>query len=279
MGQPGDHLDQLIADTLKSENMELIDIHSHVLPGVDDGSVSVDETIAMLKIAHETGTRKIVLTPHMFLDLFNNNDFVEIGDRVEKLKSELESCQDAFPFLEEMHLFAGAENYASPEFLKALDEGCVLTLNGSRYLLLEFHTGFQYSQIQEVIMRVFSAGYTPVIAHPERYVAIQKDPARIKHFLEMGCVVQVNADSFMGGSGSRAKRCVRRLLTEGLVDAIASDGHRLRWRPPNLGRVLRKLEQEFEKEHMEGWLVETPGLILANERLISSASASASVGS
>ena len=252
--------------------MELIDIHSHVLPVVDDGSVSVDETIAMLKIAHETGTRKIVATPHMFLDLFNNNDFVEIGDRFEQLNSELVSCQDAFPFLEEMHLYSGAENHASPEFLKALDQGCVLTLNGSRYLLLEVSPTVPFSQIQEVLERVSSAGYTPVIAHPERYGAIQEDPARIEQFWEMGCVVQVNADSFMGGSGSRAKRCVRRLLTAGVVDVIASDGHRLRWRPPNLGRVLTKLEQEYERESVVGWLVENPGLILANERLIPAAS-------
>ncbi|MCZ6768584.1 MAG: hypothetical protein O7D93_04990 [Acidobacteria bacterium] len=259
--------------------MELIDIHSHLLPRVDDGSVSVDETIAMLKIAHETGTRKIVLTPHMFLDLFHNNDFVEIGDRIEQLKLELESCQDAFPFLEEMHLYSGAENYASPEFLKALDQGCVLTLNGSRYLLLEFYMPLPFSQIQEVIERVSSSGYTPVIAHPERYGAIQEDPARIEQFWEMGCVVQVNADSFMGGSGSRAKKCVRRLLTAGVVDVIASDGHRLRWRPPNLGRVLTKLEQEYERESVVGWLLDNPGLILANERLIPAASALASVGS
>ena len=78
--------------------MEIVDIHSHVLPGVDDGAVSVDETIAMLRIAYDAGTRKIAATPHMFLDLFHNNDFVQILDRFEQLKSDLESCQEAIPF-------------------------------------------------------------------------------------------------------------------------------------------------------------------------------------
>ena len=252
--------------------MEFIDIHSHVLPGVDDGASSVDETIAMLKLAHETGTRKIVATPHMFLNLFNNNDFVEICDRFEQLKSDLDSCQDAFPFLQEMHLYSGAENYASPEFLKALDEGCVLPLNGSRYLLVEVSPGLPFSQIQTVTERVSGSGYTPVIAHPERYGAIQKDPARIKQVWEMGCVIQMNADSFMGGSGSATRSCAGTLLTAGLVDVIASDGHRLGWRPPNLGRVVERLQPEYEQEDVVGWLVENPGLILSNERLIPAAS-------
>ena len=249
--------------------MDIVDIHSHVLPGVDDGAVNVDETIAMLRIAYDAGTRKIVATPHMFLDLFHNNDFVQILDRFEQLKSELKSCQDAFPFLQEMHLYSGAENFASPEFLTALDQGCVLTLNGSRYLLIEFPPVLPFRQIQTFIEKVLSTNYTPIIAHPERYGAIQKDPLRVERFQQMGCVIQVNADSIRGGSGSRAKQCSRSLLKAGLVDVIASDGHRLRWRPPNLGRVLRRLEEEYEKEEITGWLVESPGRILANKRLAS----------
>ena len=249
--------------------MEIVDIHSHVLPGVDDGAVSVDETIAMLRIAYDAGTRKIVATPHMFLDLFHNNDFVQILDRFEQLKSELESCQDAFPFLQDMHIYSGAENFASQEFLAALEQGCVLTLNGSRYLLVEFSPVLPFRHFLSVIEKVVATGYTPVIAHPERYGAIQKDPLRVEQFEQMGCVIQVNADSVRGGSGSRAKKCSRSLLQAGWVDVIASDGHRLRWRPPNLGGVLGRLEEEFTKDDIAGWLVENPGRILANKRLAS----------
>ena len=249
--------------------MDIVDIHSHVLPGVDDGAVSVDETIAMLRIAYDAGTRKIVATPHMFLDLFHNNDFVHILDRFEQLKSELESCQEAFPFLQDIHLYSGAENFASPEFLTALEQGCVLTLNGSRYLLVEFPPVLAFSQIQIVIEKVVATGYTPVIAHPERYRAIQKDPSRAELFEQMGCVVQVNADSVRGRAGSRARQCSLSLLQAGRVDVIASDGHRLRWRPPNLGRVLRRLEEKYTKDDIAGWLMENPGRILANKRLVS----------
>ena len=179
--------------------MEIVDIHSHLLPGVDDGAVSVDETIAMLQMAYDAGTRKIIATPHMFHALFHNNDFVQILDRFEQLQSDLRSCQDAFPFLQNMHLYSGAENFASPEFLTALDQGCVLTLNGSRYLLVEFSPVLPLSQLQSVLEKVVATGYTPVIAHPERYGAIQKEPLRVEQFERMGCVIQLNADSVRGG--------------------------------------------------------------------------------
>ncbi|MDA2937878.1 hypothetical protein MYX75_06410 [Acidobacteria bacterium AH-259-A15] len=247
--------------------MNFVDIHTHVLPGVDDGAASIDETIAMLRMAYDGGTRKIVATPHMFFDLFKNNDFVEIRDRFDQLTSDLNSYQDTFPFLKAIEVYPGAENYASPEFLEALGQGCVLTLNGSRYLLVEFSPMLPFSQIENVIQRVFAAGYTPVIAHSERYAAIQEDPMRMVRFWEMGCVTQVNADSLLGGWGSRATKCAKALLEEGLVNVIASDGHRVRWRPPVLEGVFGKLESEYAGEDVAAWMVENPQGILANESL------------
>lgn len=247
--------------------MDIVDIHSHVLPGVDDGSVSVDETIAMLRLAYDSGTRKIVATPHMFLDLFGNNDFVQIQDHFGQLQSDLKSCQDAFPFLRDMRIYPGAENFVSPEFLTALDQGCVLTLNGSRYLLVEFPPILPFGQIKTAVEKILATGYTPIVAHPERYGAIQKDPLRVEQLRKRGCVSQVNSDSIRGGSGSRAKQCSKTLLQSGLIDVIASDGHRLSWRPPTLGRVLRRLEERYGKEDIMDWLEENPGRILANKRL------------
>ena len=97
-------------------------------------------------------------TPHMFFDLFRNNDFVEIRDRFDQLTSDLNSYQDKFPFLKEIQVYPGAENYASAEFLEALDQGCVLALNGSRYPLIEVSLMLPFSQIESVIQRVFAAG-------------------------------------------------------------------------------------------------------------------------
>ena len=247
--------------------MNFVDVHTHILPEVDDGAASIDETIAMLRIAYDGGTRKIVATPHMFLDLFGNDDVVQVQNSFQQLMLDLHSRVDLFPFLEEMKCYLGSENYVSPEFLEALEQGCVLSLNGSRYLLVEFYPLFPFRQIEQVVQRVFGAGYTPVLAHPERYAAIQDDPLRIEQFWDMGVVTQLNASSLLMGEGSRTKECAEQLLREGLVDVIASDGHRPQWRPPNLERVFGLLENDYEREDIAGWMWENGEGILMNERL------------
>ena len=247
--------------------MSFVDIHSHILPGVDDGAGSIDETIAMLKVAYESGTKKIVATPHMFHDLFDNNDFVETRKKFDELIEQLEANQATFPFLSEIQVCPGAENYASPAFLKALDEGCVLTLNGSRYLLVETAFLLPFSQIEILIQRVHLAGFTPVLAHPERYGSIQEDPERLVKLWDVGCVCQINADSLLGASGSRARKCGETLLEEGLVDIIASDGHKLKWRTPELKSICEKLRREYSEEDVQALLVENPECIVANEAL------------
>lgn len=102
--------------------MNFVDIHTHILPGVDDGAQSLEDTLVMLRIAYDSGTRRMVATPHMFLDLFNNNDFLEIRDRFEALIRDLNSYQEKQPHIKEMDLYLGAENYASPEFLESTRE-------------------------------------------------------------------------------------------------------------------------------------------------------------
>ena len=247
--------------------MDLVDVHSHILPGVDDGSGSVEETIAMLSLAYESGTRRIVATPHMFLHRFGNYDFVQIRDQFDQLSTQLESAREEFAFLGQMQIFCGAENYASSEFLEALEQGCVLTLNASRYLLVEVSPALPFSQLENVMDRVLGSGLTPVMAHPERYSAVQEQPIRLAALWDRGCVTQLNGGSLLRGSGSRTNRCAKTLLAEGLVDVIASDGHRVGWRPPELGGVEQLLEGEYSQEDIRRWLMENPAVILANGTL------------
>jgi protein-tyrosine phosphatase len=250
-----------------------IDIHTHILPEIDDGAQDIDEAVAMLRIAHGGGTRKIVLTSHMFIDLFDSFDFVEIRDRFSQFLFLLKSREEQFNFLRELDLYLGAENYASPEFLEALDQGRVLSLNGSRYLMVEFSPMLFFDQIAEIIQRVLLAGYTPIIAHPERYAAIQEDPLRIERLWQMGCVVQINADSLLRDSISRTNKCAHWLLREGFVDVIASDAHRPGWRPPCLDLVFECLEQQYAREDIAQWMWSNANLILANKSLVCADSA------
>lgn len=247
--------------------MNFVDIHTHLLPGVDDGAASTDEAVGMLKLAYEAGTRKIVATPHMFFEMFGNFDFVAIRDRFDVFVGELDEYREKLPFLNEMQVYLGAENYASPELFEALEQGCVLSLNGSRYLLVEVPILLPFSQIENVVARVFAAGYTPVLAHAERYGGVQEDPSRLVPFWERGGVVQVNGDSLLGGWGSKAQKSARKLLAEGIVDVIASDGHRLARRTPALDKALRWLESQFGEEDVQAWLSENPGALVGNELL------------
>ena len=247
--------------------MNFVDIHTHILPGVDDGAATIEETIAMLRLAHAAGTRKMVATPHMFCDLFQNNDIAQIRDRFQALRSDLKASRKTHPFLTEIVIYPGAENYASPEFLEALDRARVLTLNGSRYLLVEVPVMMPFGRIQNVVERVFSAGYTPLLAHVERYLAFQEDWDRLGQLRQSGMIVQVNGNSLRGASGSGAQTCARTLLAQGLVDVIASDGHRSRVRKPQLQEVFQQLRDEFAEEDLNRWMVESPNLILANESL------------
>jgi protein-tyrosine phosphatase len=247
--------------------MDFIDLHTHILPGVDDGSKNIGETLVMLRIAYDSGTRGMVATPHMFLDLFANHDFLRIRDRFEAFIRELDQYREKLAYLDEMDLYLGAENYASPKFLDALGQGCVLTINGSRYLLVEVSPDLPMSQIDTIMDRVLVADYTPVIAHVERYAAVQQDPPQMENLRNLGCVIQVNARSLAGASGSRNQRCAERLLQESLVDVIATDGHQPRWRPPDFQSVYQKLGQEHAKDDVLRWMVKNPRLILSNAPL------------
>jgi len=246
---------------------QFVDIHSHCLPGVDDGCKDIDETLAMLKRACEKGTRRIVATPHMFTDLFGNYDFVTIREHFDSLTAELHTYRDRLPFLKQIGVDLGAENYVSTEFFDALSQGCVLTLNGSRYLLVEVSPMFPLSQIRAALARVFEAGYVPVLAHTERIRAIQEEPSQVEEIWRQGCVVQINGDSLLRGSGSRSRHCAKRILAEGLVDVIASDGHRPNWRPPDLSEVFEKLKLEYHQEDILRWMADNPSRILANSEL------------
>lgn len=247
--------------------MYFTDIHTHIIPSIDDGSTDIKETIEMLSIAYNGGTRAIAATPHMFLDLFGNNDLIAVQDRFDALMVALKAHRDQFNFLKDIKVSLGAENYASPEFLEALDQGHVLTLNDSRYLLIEFPPVLPFSQIQMVIQRIFLAGYTPIFAHPERCSAIQEEPVRMVNFWEQGCITQVNSDSLLGGGSSRSTKCAEELITEGLVDVIASDAHRVRWRPPDLGRIFRQLQDHYTQEDVRAWMCGNANSILIDKRL------------
>lgn len=247
-----------------------VDIHSHIIPAIDDGPSTIEDVVEMLRKAHGKGTREVVATPHMFLDLFNNSDPRAVKDAFGETVAELErrSVLPESSFLADMSFYPGAENFISREFLDATEAGRVLSLNDSRYLLVEAPPYLSVIQMRYAFDRVLASNLRPVIAHPERYVAFQDRPTRVFEFLEKGCVIQVNGGSILGLYGRRAKKASWTLLKEDLVHVIASDSHGSFVKPHDLGSVYSALRGKFKKAKLKLWLSVNPGSIVRNGPLV-----------
>ncbi len=240
--------------------MGLIDIHTHLLPCFDDGPQSSTEAAAMLEAAWAGGTREIVATPHMFHSHLGSDDREEVEALFAGWRSEL---------LEEMErprpaIHLGAENYVSSEFAEALAVKRVLTLAGSRYLLIEFWPMILAGAARNAIATIQEAGYVPVLAHVERYGFLQDEPGLLEQLIEGGVVAQVNAGAILGRQGLRIARLADRWLRRGWVAVVASDGHSVTFRPPDLGEVASYLESRFGGETAELCLTRNPSALLAD---------------
>lgn len=249
--------------------MQFVDIHTHVIPSVDDGATSIEETIQMLRVAYDSGTRGIVATPHMFLDGYEKNDILLINDRFANTVSALKEYSERpeYAFIREMRLTLGSENYASIEFIEALARGCVIPINGGRYLLVEFSPFLPLTKIQMILQRVLQSGYIPVVAHTERVTAVQEKPDRVQELAAMGCFFQVNADSFLDSANPRLRKTSLALAKAGHIHVIASDGHRPDRRPPILSTASQKLQQKFSPQAAQTWLQDNPARIVDNLRI------------
>jgi protein-tyrosine phosphatase len=249
--------------------MRFADIHTHLIPGVDDGATSIEQTVEMLRLAYDNGTRSVVATPHMFLDIYRGNTLMAINDRfatMMELLGEMGRLPEGV-FLREMDVTLGAEHYGSVEFVQALEQGLVLPINGSVYLLVEFSPFLPWNMVEIIVKRAFEAGYFPIIAHVERIVAVQEKPAHVKGLVERGCLLQVNAESFLDDVDGRTRKTAQTLAHDRLLHVIASDGHRPECRPPLLLEASRRLLRKYRPEQVEAWMWGNPRAIVSNLRI------------
>ncbi len=189
----------------------MIDIHSHILPLVDDGSKSLDDSLTMLKNLKKIGVKDVVLTPH--------NRGIYLCSKGQ-LKKEFEKFKKASASIG-INLYLGQEIYYNDSTLEKLKSGELLTINNSKHVLLEFGAD-NVSEIVEFTYLVKKAGFIPIIAHPERYNSL--DSFDIEEIKSVGGLIQINASSIINGSFS-TRRMVKKLLKLKLVDFIASDIH------------------------------------------------------
>jgi len=249
--------------------MRFIDLHCHLLPGVDDGPSSIVETVEMLRIAHQRGTRGIVATPHVFQPMFATRSQVALCGSFSRMTEELTdlASYSDHSFLHEIEVHLGAENLVTAEFLQALEERKVLTLSGSRYLLVEFPLFMPFPLIVSAVDQILEREMIPVLAHVERYEAFDQELERLDDLRHRGCVIQVNAEAFSNGGANERSTLALSLAKSGLVDVIASDGHDLKVRQPEVRSAFERLSEEFSEEVVQQWMSENPARILANQEL------------
>jgi len=238
----------------------VIDLHCHILPGLDDGPESLDESLSMAETALRDGIRTVVATPHMLNGLYENELW-----RVRTALSDLEKALAEKGLL--LRLRVGGDVHVTPGMVEAVRSGRAVTIdNGGKYLLLELPSQSVPPGIKEEIFQLKIHGITPVITHPERNPSVFQDVSFLEELVSMGALAQVTAMSVTGEFGQDVQRLSRTLLKRRLVHVIASDAHSATNRPPVLSRGVEAAAGILgDPEAAERMVTEVPAAILAGE--------------
>ena len=232
----------------------MIDIHCHILPGIDDGPSQLSESVRMAEIAAADGIHTIVATPHL-------NDTVHpaglIREKVDRLNNALQKNNISITIL------SGAD-VASHMPLSILPQ---FTLNKTAYILIEFPYSHLPRTAKDTIFKVLVSGLKPIITHPERNPSIIADPNLLFQLLDSNVHVQITADSLTGAFGRDAEDCAVYLLKKGAVDIIASDAHSADYRKPILSKGLRIAEKIVGREKAHMLVCDNPAAVIAGARI------------
>lgn len=235
----------------------MIDVHCHVLFGVDDGAGTLDESLAMIQVALKHGMTKILCTPHSIPGhRFEINDFERLNKNFEKLKVAVK--EKGYP----IELYLGSEFQVSDSALPWIEAKKIVTLNNTNRILVELpwhYSGITTHSEEFYLQALLNSGYRILIAHPERYKSVMQNFDTIKRWREMGCTFQVNSTSLIPGESPEKKALAWRLLDEGYCDVIASDAHVFEGtRINNLEIIYNEIKDRYSKELAEKLCVENP---------------------
>lgn len=221
-----------------------VDLHCHALFGVDDGAQSFDEMCAMVDASYADGVRALFLTPHFHLGFFGDNRQKSV-DAFRQLGAYV---RQSYP---DMKLYLANELQCCHDCVSWLDEGLCRTLRGSRYVLVDFALGESARSIESGLTRLLNAGYVPILAHPERYIALGTFHKELKSLRSKGVLLQLDAQSPLGGFGLSVKMRANSLLREGLVDFIGSDAHDCKVRPPQISAAYFHIEKKYGRDYAD----------------------------
>lgn len=241
----------------------MIDIHSHIVFDVDDGPQSRGESKVLLEEAYAQGVRTIVSTSHRRKGMFETpEDKIAANFReVKQLAQEIAS---------DLTILYGAEIYFSGDALEKLEKGLIPRLNGTRYALIEFSMNTPYRDIHSALSKILLLGITPVIAHIERYHALENDEKRVKELINMGCYTQINSSSVLkpklfGDAHKFMKKRAAYFLEKNLVHVVASDMHNLDNRPPFMKEAYDLITKKYGRDRAQDLFETNPAKILRDQ--------------
>ena len=238
----------------------MVDIHSHILPGVDDGADVMTEALDMARLAVSGGTKAMVVTPHCNIPHMFDNYFDEkLSDKFNEFKKALADAE--IP----LRVYQGAEVFVTDDVVQLLSKGRLNTINNSRYMLVEFGFGEEPQYMEAMLGRIMTEGVVPVVAHPERYYATFDYPEMIYNWIRMGCRIQINKGSLLGRFGREVEVVARVLLGHKLVHCIASDAHASWRRTPYLADVKEYVTDLYNSEYADVLLKYNPHRIIMDK--------------
>lgn len=238
----------------------MIDFHSHIIPEIDDGSRSIEETMLLLEEAKKAGFTKIISTSHYLEDHYEFNELsrkqflemLKIG--VSNLKLDLE-------------LYLGSEIYTSYDIVELLKEHKASTINGTNYVLIELPMQSELPNFKNIIYELLGNGYIPVIAHPERYSYVKENPNWLLEYIELGVLFQSNYGSIIGMYGKEAQKTVKLLLKHDMIHFLGSDVHRPKTIYSKMPEIMQELQKVLERDKLKKLTKINPQLVLDNETI------------
>ena len=240
--------------------MKLCDIHTHVLPGVDDGAPHMEYALQMLENAAASDVEWLAVTPHCNVPHCGGNY------RDEELARRFAALQEAAADIP-VRLVLGAEVRVTEDLPALLTQGRIPTLNGGRYLLTEFAADTDETAFLPALQEILSAGYIPLVAHPERYAAVCREPRIVELWLDSGCHLQLTGGSLLGAYGKTVQRTAHTLLRRDLVACVASDAHGIHGRSNYLLDVYDHLYVQYSKAYAHCLMYANPLRICQDETL------------
>lgn len=241
----------------------MIDIHSHIIYGVDDGPKTLDESLNLLKEAYHQGVRQVVATSHRRKGMFETPEETILSHFL-VVKAQVKEQ------LPDLQLFYGGELYYSSQMMEQLEKGHFPTLNGTRFALVEFSSNTPYKDIHQAVSKVSLLGITPVLAHIERYHTLAFDDKKVKDLIQMGAYTQINSvhvtkPKLFGDSLKEYKKRARFFLDKNLVHCVASDMHNLDSRKPYMKEAYDLIAKAYGAERAVDLFITNPQTLLDNQ--------------